>query len=442
MKHSITFSKWKRFSKKSKKIKRHLNFISFTFQPFASLKLLFAWRYFKSKKTTNAVNIIAGITVVAMAVGTAALVIVLSVFNGFESLVKGLYSSFYPDLKITSAQQKIMIIDSAQLSKIRQLNGIAAISFVIEENVHLQNGDARANAVIKGVDTAYKTVCGLSGHLINGNYDIGNQEQPRFILGSGIESALGLLSDRAVAPVTVYLPRRGVPVSADPLAAISTVNIQTSGTFAIQQDFDNKYAITNLEVVRAMLAFNDNEYTAAELLLQKNADPDEVQKRLQSMLGSLYRVETRYEQNKSLFSIMQIEKWAIYGILTMMLVIAAFNMIGSLTMLVLEKQQDMQILKAMGATNRLVQNIFLTEGVLLAFIGGVSGTLLALLFCYLQVQWKLIPLEGSFVIDYYPVKVKPVDILLVFSTVFLVSVGAAWIPSRKAARQSLSLKGQ
>jgi lipoprotein-releasing system permease protein len=139
---------------------------------------------------------------------------------------------------------------------------------------------------------------------------------------------------------------------------------------------------------------------------------------------------------------MQVEKWAIYGILTMMLVIAAFNLIGALTMLVLEKQQDMQILKAMGARSALIQKIFLTEGVLLALIGGISGTLLALFFCYLQVQCKLIPLEGSFVIDYYPVEVKPIDIVLVFSTVFLVAVAAAWVPSRKAARQRLSLKGQ
>lgn len=406
------------------------------------MNLLFAWRYFKSKKTTNAVNVISGITVVAMAVGTAALVIVLSVFNGFESLVKGLYSSFYPDLKITPVSRKVMLIDAVQLAKIKQLNGVASISLVIEENVHLQNGEARANAVLKGVDTAYKTVCGLSRHLINGIYDIGNREHPRLILGSGIESALGLLSDRAVAPVTAYLPKQGVPVSADPLAAISTVTIQASGAFAIQQDFDNKYAITNIDVVREMLALNDNEYSAAEVLLQQYRDPKQVQQQLQALLGPLYRVETRYEQNRSLFSIMQVEKWAIYGILTMMLVIAAFNLIGALTMLVLEKQQDMQILKAMGARSALIQKIFLTEGVLLAFIGGIAGTLLALLFCYLQVQWKLIPLEGSFVIDYYPVDVKPTDIVLVFSTVFLVAIAAAWVPSRKAARQRLSLKGQ
>ena len=172
------------------------------------MNFLFAWRYFKSKKSTNAINIIAWVTVTAMAVGTAALVVVLSIFNGFEGLVKTLYSSFYPDIRITSAHQKVMLIDSTMLQKIRLLNNIEAVSMVVEENVHLQNGEYKTNAVIKGVDDFYSKVSGVPERVLNGKFEIGTDEQPQLVLGSGIENALSLLSDRALTPVTAYLPKK------------------------------------------------------------------------------------------------------------------------------------------------------------------------------------------------------------------------------------------
>ncbi|MBS4064910.1 MAG: ABC transporter permease, partial [Chitinophagaceae bacterium] len=183
-------------------------------------------------------------------------------------------------------------------------------------------------------------------------------------------------------------------------------------------------------------------YSAVELKLQQGADEKLIIQTIQQQLGNQYLVENRYQQNRSLFAVMQLEKWAIYGILSLILIVAAFNMIGALTMLVLEKQQDVQILKAMGATNRFVQRIFLSEGVLLAMTGTIIGIALALLFCLLQVTFKIIPLEGSFVIDYYPVKVMITDLLLIMATVLFIAVIASWLPSVKAARQQLSLKAQ
>lgn len=376
-----------------------------------------------------------------MAVGTAAIVVVLSIFNGFEGLVKTLYSSFYPDVRITASQQKIMLLDDATLAKIRVLKNIAAVSMVVEENVHLQNGDYRTNAVIKAVDEEYNKSSGVSSMMVNGKFETGSIETPALVLGVGIENALNLLSDRSITPVTAYLPKRGVN-SSNPLESISTVNLQPTGSFSIQQDFDNKYVITNLAILKEMLGLKHNEYSAAEIKLNNPSAEKETIASLQQIMGNGYLVENRYQQNRSLFAVMQLEKWAIYGILSLILVIASFNMIGALTMLVLEKEQDIQILQAMGAEKKFIQRIFLTEGVLLAFVGSVIGILLALLFAYLQVTFKLIPLQGSFVIDYYPVDILLTDILLVMLTVFVIALLASWVPSIKAARQKVSLRAQ
>lgn len=405
------------------------------------MNFLFAWRYFKSKKSTNAINIIAWVTVTAMAVGTAAIVVVLSIFNGFEGLVKTLYSSFYPDVRITAAQQKIMLLDDATLAKIKVLNNVAAVSMVVEENVHLQNGDYRTNAVIKAVDAEYNKSSGVSSMMVNGKFETGSSETPGLILGVGIENALNLLSDRSVTPVTAYLPKRGVS-SSNPLESISTVNLQPTGSFSIQQDFDNKYVITNLDILKEMLGLKHNEYSAAEIKLTDPKTEKETIAALQQIMGNGYLVENRYQQNRSLFAVMQLEKWAIYGILSLILIIASFNMIGALTMLVLEKEQDIQILQAMGAEKKFIQRIFLTEGVLLAFTGCIIGIALAMLFAYLQVTFKLIPLQGSFVIDYYPVDIFLTDVLLVMLTVFVIALLASWVPSVKAARQKVSLRAQ
>lgn len=376
-----------------------------------------------------------------MAVGTAALVVVLSIFNGFEGLVKTLYSSFYPDVRITAEQQKIMLLDDATLAKIRVLTNVAAVSMVVEENVHLQNGDYRTNAVIKGVDENYNKASGVSSMISNGQFVTGSVETPALVLGVGIENALNLMSDRAINPVTAYLPKRGV-TSSNPLEAISTVNLQPTGSFSIQQDFDNKYVITNIDILKEMLGLKPNEYSSAEIKLANVKDEEQTIASLKQLLGKGYLVENRYQQNRSLFAVMQLEKWAIYGILSLILVIAAFNMIGALTMLVLEKEQDIQILQAMGGSRKFIQRIFLTEGVLLAITGSFIGIILALIFSYLQVTFKLIPLTGSFVIDYYPVKILLTDILLVITTVIVIGLLASWVPSVKAARQKVSLRAQ
>lgn len=406
------------------------------------MNFLFAWRYFKAKKSTNAINIIAWISILAILVGTAALILVLSVFNGFEDLVKSLYSSFYPDIKIFPASGKQLVLTEEQLAKLKGINGVNQYSLVAQEKALLQNGESQSIVYLKGVDENYVKVSGVSSHVVKGTFDLGTADAPLLVLGAGIENAVGVQSDRNLSPLTVYMPRKSADVSlTDPLQSISADTVNTSGAFIIQQEFDNNYAFTNLDFMRAMLELPDDTYGGAELSLYPGTDPDAVKEQMQQVLSKDYLIQTRYEQNKSLYAVMRAEKWVIYIILSLILVVAAFNMIGALTMLVLEKKKDISVLHALGADKGLIQKIFVSEGLLLALIGGGIGMLLAFLIALGQIYFKFIPLQGgSFLIDYFPVKLDPKDFLLVATTVVVIALIASYIPARKAGRQQFLLR--
>jgi len=403
------------------------------------LNLLFAWRYFRSSKSTNAINIIAWISMLAIAVGTAALIVVLSVFNGFEGLVKELYSDFYADMRIVPVEGKTFHISDEQIRKIRQTKGVAIISFVAEEKAVL-NGAFQSIVSLKGVDNQFTQINKINSpkHILRGKFDLGTIEDPKLVVGAGIENAAGVDVTKGIYPAVIYLPNKEAAKLSSEDGLLSA-KVMPSGTFAVQQDFDNAYVFSNLGFVKYMLGMKADEFSGIEMKLSD--DPDKVKKILQIQLGTGFRIETRYEQNKSLYGVMEVEKWVIYGILSLILIVAAFNMIGALTMLVLEKQKDIAVLKAMGANDQMVQKIFLSEGLLLAGIGGGAGIVIATFICWLQIQFKLIKLGGnSFIIDYYPVKMAVGDFFLVTGTVLLIALFAAWLPSRKASLQLFSLK--
>lgn len=412
------------------------------------MNFLFAWRYFKAKKTTNAINIISWISIVAIIIGTASLILVLSVFNGFEGLVKSLYTSFYPDVKISPVSGKQIVLTPEQLQKIRSIKGIKALSLVVEEKALLQNKANDADSVdfqsivyLKGVDSNYTSVTTVAEHLLGGNFNTGTEDQPLLILGAGVESAVHIQSESNIRPLVVYMPRKNAVNLDDPLQSLSEEAVNTSGTFIIQQDFDNKYSITNLAFVKRMLGMDTNSYSGAEIAVTAGTDADDIRDEIRHQLGKTYLVQNRFEQNVSLFSVMRIEKWIIYAILSLILVVAAFNMVGALTMLVLEKKQDISVLHALGASRNFIQKIFLSEGLLLAVIGGGAGMLLAFLIGFLQMKYHLVPLEGNtFMINYFPVKMVFSDFLLVAFTVMVIALIASWIPARKAALQQFALR--
>lgn len=418
------------------------------------MHFLFAWRYFKAKKTTNAINIIAWTSVAAIIIGTTALVLVLSVFNGFEGLVKSLYSSFYTDLKVMPVSGKLMTVSSGQLQKIKAVQGIRNFSLVLEEKAFLQTrtrqfggeDEERENQKVvqlKGVDKQYRYVTGVAGNLFKGEFVLGDSESPQMIIGAGVERTLDIDADNHLDPLVVYLPRKDGTEQLDPLQSISSSQVTVSGGFMVQQDFDNTFCITNIDFLRNALKLKDDQYSAIEIAVTDPSNADDIQQKVKNVLGDKYAVLNKYQQNKSLYAVMNMERWAIYGVLSLILVVAAFTMIGALTMLVLEKQKDISVLHALGANRSFIQKVFLNEGMLLALIGGGIGMLLALIIAVLQINFHLIPLTGgSFLIDYFPVKLRIVDFLLVGATVFIIALLASWFPSRKAALQQFSLKSE
>ena len=406
------------------------------------MSFLFAWRYFKAKKSTNAINIIAWVSIVAIMVGTAALILVLSVFNGFEGLVKGLYSSFYTDLKVIPEKARIMRVTEDQLKKLQGLKGIRNYSMVLEEKAMIQNGDYQSAVTMKGVDDHYRYTTGLAAHIINGEYELGDEDSPKMIMGVGVEGALGLIADRNIFQLSIFLPKKNESEKIDFLDNISMDTIQSSAAFAIQQDFDNKYAITNIAFLKKAMALGPDEYGAIEIALNDPDDPDNVRGQVRKIFGEGFTVQNKYEQNKSLYMVMTLERWFVYGVLSLILVVAAFNMVGALTMLVLEKQKDIAILHALGGKRSFIQRIFLSEGLLLSLIGAGVGMGIAYSLALLQIKFHLVSLPGSFVISYFPVELRWADFLLVASTVFVVSMIAAWLPARQAARREYSLRSE
>ncbi|MEI2738815.1 MAG: FtsX-like permease family protein [Chitinophagaceae bacterium] len=407
------------------------------------MHFLFAWRYFKAQKSTNAINVIAWISITAIIIGTTALILVLSVFNGFEGLVKSLYSSFYTDLKVTPTTGKVMTVTHEQLEKLKGISGIKNYSLVVEEKALVKNGEYQSIVYLKGVDENYRYVSGVADNLVNGAYDLGNEETPKLILGAGVEGALGIQADMNIYTLKIHLPRKTETEQFDELNGISNDDIRSSAAFRIQQDFDNKYGITNIDFVKKSLQLGVNDFSGLEIALKDPTASGDIKKEIKEIFGKAYLVQNKYEQNRSLYSIMNVERWVIYGVLCLILVVAAFNMIGALTMLVLEKQKDISVLHALGGNKRFIQRIFLSEGMLLALIGGGIGMLLALLIAWLQMKFHLIPLTGgSFLINYFPVKLRLMDFLLVGATVFVIALIASWLPSRKAAAQDFSLRSE
>jgi lipoprotein-releasing system permease protein len=352
--------------------------------------------------------------------------------------VKGLYSDFYADVRVAPAAGKTFHLSEEQLKKVKATTGVLGLSAVVEEKAVLMNGDCSSIVYIRGVDNKFTTVSKISNHIRRGKFELGTADAPKIVVGAGIENAACVDVERPAGPLTLYMPNRSASnfASSD---ALNAFNVQAVGTFMVQQDFDNKYVFSNIGFLRFMMNLQDDEYSSLDIKTVYEAD--KVKKDLQTLLGVNFLVQTRFEQNQSLYTVMQIEKWVIYGILSLILVVAAFNMIGALTMLVLEKQKDIAVMQAMGANANRIKGIFLTEGLLLAGLGGVSGMLIAAFICWIQLKFELIKLGGNtFIIDYYPVKMVIGDFLLVGGTVFIIALLAAYIPSRKASLQEFSLK--
>lgn len=406
-----------------------------------SLPFYIASRYLISKKSTNAINIISGVSVLAITIGTAALIVVLSVFNGFDGLVKSLYNSFNPDLKITVVEGKVFVPDENKLQQISALKEVEAISFSLEENVLLKYGNRQTLAVMKGVDENFTKVSAVNSKIVRGNFLLKDKGEIFLVLGAGIEAAMDVNIEDEFSPITIYVPKKENQSVLNPEDAFNKESVIPKGTFAIQEDFDSKYVFVDLDFARKILNYSI-EVSALEIRLKPKINEQQAQKAIAEILGKNFSVKNRYEQEEVLYKVMKTEKWIVYLILTFILGIASFNMIGSLTMLVIDKKKDIAVLKTLGADAPLIRKIFLFEGLLMSVGGTLIGFILGIGICLAQQQFKLIALQGmgSFVVDAYPVEMKLVDFLLVLGTVIAIGLVASIFPSGKAAQEKLVFK--
>lgn len=406
-----------------------------------NLPFKIARRYVFSKKSTNAINIISGIAVVGIAIGSMALLVIMSVFNGFEGFLSGLIGSFKPDVRITAVEGKVFVPDSAKLVQLRTLEGVDAVSQTLEEIALLEYDNVQNIGNIKGVDDQYQYVTAIDTSLKSGQeyriYDSLRQVNYA-IVGAALEYTLQINVGQAFnRPVTVYMPKRKGRISTAPTSRpFKKRQVYPSAVYAVQQSEYDNYAITNLAFVQDLTSYSDGEISALELRLSPNANEPKILAAIRDIMGEGFEVKNRYQQDEAMYNVTQVEKYIAYLIIAFTLVLVAFNMVGALWMLVLDKKKDIATLKALGATNQLVRRIFLAEGFLLSLLGLSLGCAIAVLLCFLQQQFGLVRLSGSgdFIIDAYPVEMRLGDFLLVIVTVLSIGTAAAWMPAQRAAK--------
>lgn len=397
-----------------------------------------AKRYLFSKKSTNAINIISGISMLGVLVGSAALILILSVFNGFETMIVSLYSSFTPELKVQPVKGKTFDPKTLHLDSLRKLPNVLSVTEVLEEKVLLRYGKGQFIGTVKGVSDDFLKNPRLDSTLQVGSFTLKNDEQNLAVIGTSVQIGLGINIRDEAAMLQIYSPRHNVTSSANPLDEFVVRNIAPSGVFSVQQEFDDM-VITPISFTRELLD-EPKKISYVELNLQDNANANRMQKQLQQKLGKSYLVKNRYQQNTSLYKLLNSEKWAIFLILTFVLIIAIFNIIGSLTMLVIDKRKDIAILSSLGADKKLVHRIFFFEGMLITIVGCLTGMAAGLVFALLQQKFGFVTMGGETMVQAYPVTLKATDFLLVFITVIGISVIASGISARLSVQKLDEIK--
>lgn len=399
-----------------------------------SLSFYIARRYLFSKKSHQVINIISGVAIAGVTLATIAMVCTLSVFNGFKEMVAQQFTLFDPDIKITATAGKGFKIDSTQHTAIAQLKNVEVVTLAVEDKAMVQYEGRQIMINLKGVEDNFAKLTdiesamrGSSNFLLHD--DINNYALPGIGLISNLNCGL-----YHVKPLEVYAPRRNGRVSmSNPASNFRTGRLHSSGsTFIVNQPiYDDNYLLTSIEFARKIFGRNTDEATSIEIKTSKTANPADVKAEIKKILGEDYLIEDRYEQQKDIFKVMNIEKFISYIFLSFILLIACFNIIGSLSMLIIEKRNNMETLRAMGATDKTISEIFLFEGSMISMIGAVGGTIIGILVCLLQQEYGIIGLGGAadgFIVDSYPMKMELQDIAIVFATVFLVGITAVWLP--------------
>lgn len=402
-----------------------------------------ARRYLFSKKSHNAINIISGISVCGVGLATLAMVCTLSVFNGFQDMVAGFFTAFDPEIKITVAQGKTFDSEDTRVAEVRALPEIAVVTETLEDNAMIQYKDRQAMAMIKGVEDNIEESTSIDSILYGrGDFMLHDEVVDYGVMGIELVSILST-GIQFVDPLEVYAPKRTAKVNmANPAASFNKEYLFSPGVvFAVnQQEYDASYILTSLDFARRLFDYT-TEVSALELKLKPGANVNDVKKKISAIMGDDFVVRDRYEQQADVFRIMEIEKLISYIFLTFILLIACFNIVGSLSMLIIDKKADVATLRNLGADNRLITRIFLFEGRMISLFGAVIGIILGLALCFIQQEFGIISLgstAGSFVVDAYPVSVHWSDVLLIFVTVLVVGFLSVWYPVRYLSKRLLN----
>ena len=381
-----------------------------------------ARRYLFAKKSHNVINIISIISAAGIAVGCAALVIILSIYNGFDDLLKGMFESYTPDVVISPRQGKVFTPDPAAMQALGSNADVLTVSEVLEETVFLKYGDRDAIVTARGVDSVYQDVTGLSRYVSQGTFDLKDGDIDQMVLGAGIANELRI-NTSFLTPLEVYFPSRTQRVSlTDPTAVLRKVKLFPAGIISLEKEFDESYVYMPIGTLRELL-----ERTGEVSRLEVRVRPECItasgsisrafQGEIAAMFGEGFSVRNKYQQNESLYKMMTYEKLAIYLILLFVVLIISCNVFGSLSMLIIEKQDDIEILRSMGADGRMINRIFTTEGWMISLLGAAAGVLLGIAVCLAQQFFHIIKMPGNFVVSYYPVHMQVLDIVVVFVSV-------------------------
>ena len=403
-----------------------------------------AKRYLFSKKSHNAINVISGVSVCGVALATLALVCTLSVFNGFQDLVTTMFTAFDPELKIVAVNGKVFDSQDDRIQSLKQMPEIDIVSESLEDNVMVQYKGRQAMAVIKGVEDNFNQLTAIDSILYGrGELLLHDEVVDYAIPGIELVSVLGT-GIRFLDPLEIYAPKRGSKINVtNPASSFNSDYLHSSGlVFAVnQQKYDASYILTSLEIARDLFQYQ-TEVSSIELKLKEDVNIYKVQKEISQSLGDDFRVLNRYEQQADTYRIMEVEKLISYLFLSFILLIACFNVIGSLSMLIIDKREDVVTLRNLGANDEIIKRIFLLEGCLISFFGAMIGVVLGVILCLVQQEFGLISLgsgdsAGAFVIDAYPVSVHWSDVMLVLGTVLLISYFSVLYPVRYLSRRLL-----
>ena len=401
-----------------------------------NLPLFIAGRYLFAKKSHNVINIISAISAVGMAIGTAALVIILSVYNGFDELVKSTLSNVEPDILVSPVKGKVFVPQQEDLDKIAALPGVKRYYKVLEENVFVDYDEHQGVARAKGVDEAYEAESPLLEHMTAGEFSLHKGQVPQMVAGAGLAYKMGM-NPAFLSSATIFFPARDRNFSlSNPAASIESVSMRPSGIFTVNQQIDEELMIMPLDQTRQLLGY-DEEVSGIEVRMIDGTTKKDLRKAIngiKEIMGADFKVLDRFRQNTSLYKMMRYEKAAIFLILIFIIIIIAFNIFGSLTMLIIEKKDDIETFRSLGATDKMLRKTFTLEGWLISLLGLAAGLVIGVVFALLQQQFGFIKMPGNFLVNAYPVIVQWSDILLTIAGVALIGYLIAIMPVKRNIR--------